>query len=206
MDDIARLRQEIQSDIFDYQILTHCLRDYKKPRDKISQLLKNGILIQIKRGVYVFAPPLRKGLLSLEIVAGMLVQPSYISREYALQQYGLMTERVERVTSMTTRKRRHFDTPVGQFDYYSLSQNRFHVGVRLREVQNEGGYLMATKEKALADWVASLPRIANKEDLQFFLYEESRIEKSSLFPLDQALLEEIAQKYQNNNVSLLLKL
>jgi len=84
MNAVFETRSLIGGEVFDYQILMYCLRKYKKPRDKITQLLANQTLIQIKRGVYVFGPLFRKGLLSLEVAAAMLAQPSYISREYAL--------------------------------------------------------------------------------------------------------------------------
>lgn len=206
MEIIHKLRSLVQGEVFDYQILMDILREYKKPRDKITLLLRDGSIIQLKRGIYVFGPHLRKGTISLEIIAALLVQPSYISKEYALSQYGLLPERVERVTSMTTRKKKHIETPLGTFDYYSLNKKKFGVGVAAREIPGVGGYLFATKEKALVDWIASVPRIKNREDLQFFLYEESRIDESQLLPLDHLLLEKIAESYHDRNVDLLLKL
>ena len=206
MDPIFELRSLVKGEVFDYQILMYCLRTYKKPRDKISLLLKRGVIIQLRRGLYVFGPIFRNGVLSREIIATMLVQPSYISREYALSEYGIFPERVERVTSMTTRKKRHFATFLGEFDYYSLHMDKFSVGVEPREIPQEGGYLIATKEKALADWIAAAPRIPDKHSLEFFLYNESRIEETSLMPLNRRLLEEIAKLYRNRNVDLLLDL
>jgi hypothetical protein len=206
MDIMTELRAAIKTEVFDYQILMHHLRAYKKPRDKLTSLLKGGFIIQIKRGLYVFNPSMRTSLLSLEVISAMLVQPSYISREYALQIYGLLPERVERVTCMTTRKKRHYETPIGQFDYYSLNYEKFGIGVEAKEVPLQGGYLLATKEKALADWVASLPSISDRQALEFLLYQEARIEEGSLFPLNTPLLEEIATVYHNKNVDLLLTL
>jgi hypothetical protein len=206
MDPFIELRSLVKGEVFDYQILMHVFRNYQKPRDKVTRALKNGSIVRIKQGLYAFGPPYRKGLISIEIVAAMLAQPSYISREYALQSYGFFSERVAMVTSMTTRKKKHFATPFGAFEYFSLNQKKFGIGVEAREVPDEGGYLFATKEKALADWIASVPRISDKKMLEFFLYEESRIEKSHLFPLDRNLLAQIAGVYHNHNVDLLLTL
>ena len=203
---IEELRSAINGEVFDYQTVMYFLRSYKKPRDKITQLLRNKSIIKIKKGIYAFGSSHRKSLLSLEIVAALLVQPSYISKEYALDHYGIFPEHVHVVTSMTTRKRKRFSTPLGMFDYYSLSNAKFGVGVEVKELPGEGNYLLATKEKALADWIASVPRIPDVDSLYFFLFEESRIEKSSLFPLKKNLLKTIAFTYQNHNVSLLLKL
>ena len=206
MDIVSEIRSVVSGEIFDYQTLMYCLRGYKKPRDKITLLLANQTLIQIKRGIYAFGPSFRKGLLSLEVTAAMLVQPSYISREYALSRYGLFPERVERVTSMTTRKKKHFETPIGSFDFYSIHCRKFGIGVELKEVEGSGGYLMATFEKALADWIASIPPIADIHALRFFLFEESRIDETALVSLNHPLLEEISQVYRNRNVNLLVQL
>jgi len=202
---IAKLRSLVKGEIFDYDILLYSLSDYKKPRDKITQWLKNGTIIRIKKGLYVFGPLFQQGPISLEILSSLLVQPSYVSKEYALQHYGLMAERVETVTCMTTRKTKVFHTPLGTFDFQSINRNKFSLGVFAQETSN-GGFLLATKEKALADWISSYPMIQDKDTLEFFLYEESRIEKSSLLPLDSALLKEISKIYKNPNVNLLLNL
>lgn len=204
MDPMQELRAHINGEIFDSQILMYYLRKYNKPRDKVALLLKQQAIIQVKKGLYVFGSHYRKGPLFLEIIAGMLVQPSYISKEYALSQYGLLIERVESVTCMTTKKKKQFNTPLGHFDYCSLSQKKFGIGVEMREIPQEGGYLFATREKALADWLASVPPIADTKTLQFFLYEESRIEKTALDGLNQSLLREISKVYRNRNVELLL--
>lgn len=206
MDTILELRSLVKGEIFDSQMLMFCLREYKKPRDKVTQLIKNGSIIQLKKGIYIFGPSFRKGLISLEIAAAMLVQPSYISREYALFQYGILPERVQIITSMTTRKKKQFNTPIGHFDYLSLNHEKFAVGVLVKQIKDEGGYLFATKEKAIADWIAACPPIKDFKTLQFFLYEESRIDDTSLKSLNKSLLKEIVKVYKNQNVKLLLNL
>jgi predicted transcriptional regulator of viral defense system len=206
MDVLTEIRSLVRGEVFDYQMLAYCLRKYKKPRDKITQLLASQKLIQVKRGVYIFGPSYRRGLLSMEVVAGMLVQPSYISREYALQIYGILSERVERITSMTTRKKKHFETPIGVFDFYSIHPRKFGIGVAIKEIEGAGGGLMASLEKALADWLSSIPVIANQDALRFFLFEESRIEEKALRSLNWTLLKEIAVVVQNRNVDLLTQI
>ncbi|MCE5318876.1 MAG: hypothetical protein LLG04_16130, partial [Parachlamydia sp.] len=173
---------------------------------KITRLLANGVIIQIKRGLYAFTPDLQKNPLSLEVVAAALQQPSYISREYALYRYGILTEHAKLVTSMTTRRRKHFDTPVGSFDFYSLHPTKFRIGVEAKEITGVGGYLMATKEKAFADWVASLPTMSHAAVLRSFLFEESRIDPSFINQFNFDLLVEISQVYKNKNVTLLTSL
>ncbi len=207
MNIMQELRSLVASEVFDYQMLMYVLRAYKKPRDKVTALLRGGDIIQVKRGIYVFGEKHRKGLLSLEVVSGMMVQPSYISREYALQRYGLLTERVETMTCMTTRHRKQFDTPIGRFDYAFIGKRKFGIGVISKQsTGEEGGVLYATKEKALADWLATVPLIKDLETFRHFLFVESRIDEKSLFPLDRTLLREIISIYKNSNVNLLNKL
>jgi len=72
-----------------------------RPRDKISDLLKKGTIIRVKKGLYVFGEDNRKKPYSKEILANLIYGPSYISLDYALQYHGLIPERVEAVTSVT---------------------------------------------------------------------------------------------------------
>ncbi|MBP7074664.1 MAG: hypothetical protein KBA81_04690 [Rhabdochlamydiaceae bacterium] len=206
MTTMLKIRALIPGEVFDYQMLMYALKDFKKPRDKVTALLKNEDIIQVKRGLYVFGEAYRRNLLSLEVISGMLVQPSYISREYALKKYGLLIENVETVTCMTIKHKKQFETPIGRFDYVFISKKKFSLGVVSKQYSSEGGVLFATKEKALADWIATFPPIENLKTLHHFLYEESRIDEKTLFPLDQKLIHDIASIYNNPNVTLLTSL
>lgn len=44
---IETIRKRIEHEEFDYQTLLVCLKDYARPRDKISALLKKGLIIRI---------------------------------------------------------------------------------------------------------------------------------------------------------------
>ena len=37
------------------QVVMDLLKDYKRPYDKINELVKQGILIVVKRGIYIVA-------------------------------------------------------------------------------------------------------------------------------------------------------
>ena len=41
------------------QILQNVLRDYRRPYDKLSELIKQEALISIKRGIYIPRPDLK---------------------------------------------------------------------------------------------------------------------------------------------------
>jgi hypothetical protein len=47
------LRSKMTTEEFDYQALMDGLREYDRPRDKITELLRQGAIIRIKKGIYV---------------------------------------------------------------------------------------------------------------------------------------------------------
>ncbi|MBM4332440.1 MAG: nucleotidyl transferase AbiEii/AbiGii toxin family protein [Deltaproteobacteria bacterium] len=51
---IEELRKGIAGEEFDYQALLDGLREYERPRDKITSLLRQGAIILVKKGIYVF--------------------------------------------------------------------------------------------------------------------------------------------------------
>jgi hypothetical protein len=82
--DTLLLRQRIEHEEFDYQILLDALREYSNPRDKISDLLDKGVIIRVKKGLYVFGVQYRRRPIVREILANLIYGPSYLSLEYAL--------------------------------------------------------------------------------------------------------------------------
>ena len=109
------IRQLIESDVFDYAQLIDVLSGYGNVRAKIGRLLASGEIIRIKKGIYTFPEYLRRFPLNPCVLANMIYGPSYVSSDYALSYYGLIPERVELVTSMTTGRPRRFSTLVGNF-------------------------------------------------------------------------------------------
>ena len=77
-----------------------------------------------------------------EYLANLIYGPSYISLDYALSLHGLIPERVETITSVTTRRSRHFDTPFGTFSYRMLNGRRYAVGVLLESADQGGDVLV----------------------------------------------------------------
>ena len=137
MEEITRIRRDITREIFDYQVLTDALSDYSKPRDKITKLLAGGAIVRIKKGLYCFGEGLRRGPVSREQVANLIYGPSYVSLDYALSYHGLIPERVEVVTSVTTRRSRKFETPLGSFSYRML--NTSHRRDRVSDCDSREG-------------------------------------------------------------------
>ena len=99
-----QLRKTIISEEFDYALLSAALSNYSAVRQKINQLLKEKIIVRVKKGLYVFAAEYRTNLVCKETLANLIYGPSYISLEYALGFHGIIPERVEIITSISTKK------------------------------------------------------------------------------------------------------
>lgn len=203
---IEELRRNLDIEEFDYTLLMSHMKDYRKPLDKISRLLRSGDIVRVKKGLYVFGEKYRRGPICLESVANLIYGPSYISLEYALSFHGMIPERVEWVTSMTTQKNKKFKTPIGNFSYQHLHSKKYSVGVYQYQVDKYHYCMMAHKEKALADLLNKMTGIQDHEEMRRYLTEEIRVEEEKLLQLDLNRLRLIADAYKNSRVELLYTL
>jgi hypothetical protein len=202
---IEELRARIEGEEFDYQTLLDSLKQYERPRDKITSLLRQNAIIRVKKGIYIFGPKYARRPFSREILANMIYGPSCISLDFALHYHGLIPERVEAVTSVTSGRGRRFVTPVGLFIYRHVPPAAFPVGID--QVQLEGGrpFLVALPEKALADKIQDDRGIGirNQEDMQRYLIENLRIDVESLHKLRIEVLSNLAERYRSRKLRLL---
>jgi len=199
---IMRIRQKVEGEIFDYQVLMDALAEYRKPRDKITKLLASGMIVRIKKGLYCFGEVFRKEPLSREHMANLIYGPSYVSLEYALSHHGLIPERVEGVTSVTTRRSREFNTPFGTFTYRMLKGSRYAVGAIIETI-GKIPFLVASPEKALVDKVWSDKRFSGLRisDYDAYLTEDLRIDPQGLRGLNRIRLQVIAATYDSAKIN-----
>lgn len=202
----GNIRGSIKTEEFDYESLLQVLSNYKKPRDAITRLLRNESIIRVKKGLYVFGENYRKGFICKESLANLIYGPSYISLEYALSYYGLIPERVEQITSMTTLRSKIFQTPIGMFTYTHLHLRNFAVGITLVEADQRHQFLIATPEKALADRIASHKNLTTTQDVHSFVCEGLRIEEEMVAKFNIPLLEAIERTYQSPPITQLTQL
>lgn len=195
------LRAMVVAEEFDYPLLMNCLKGYSKPRDRVTRWLKSGAITRVKKGLYVFGEKYRRGPICLSSLANLIYGPSYISKEYALAFYGLIPERVELITCMTTQKTKTFITPVGNFSYAHLDLKKYTPGICLKEIDEAHFCLIASPEKALADLIATQKSIASPEELREHLTENMRIDFEALRTLHRQHLKTIAAAYQNKVVT-----
>jgi hypothetical protein len=187
---------------FDYNLLLHALRDYKKPRDKIRGLINDGDIIRVKKGLYVLGREYHNPYNKF-VLANLIYGPSYITAQTALAFWNMIPERVELFISMTMKRKKQFETPVGRFSYLCCPKTAFNIGIQLEDAGDQKFFLIASPEKALCDMTAMQTHISTKREMKEFL-ELMRLDYSVNKDLDLSLLEEIKTGYRRQSIKLLL--
>jgi predicted transcriptional regulator of viral defense system len=176
-------------------ILYSLYSDLKQPKDKVSDLERKGLIIRIKRDLYVVSQKVHGKQISRELVANHLYSPSYVSLETALAYYGLIPERVYSVRSVCTKMHKNYDTPLGHFEFVKASSNYFSIGIRQEIVNDEYAFLIASPEKALCDKIICTPniRIQSVKAMREYLEKDLRIEMSALQNFDVEIIKQCAE-------------
>ena len=76
----------------------------------------------------------------------------------------------------------------------------------MESIDDNTHFLIATREKALADYMARQMSFSNREELLNYLVESMRIDANDIDALKPDLMMQIASLYQNKNVDLLCKI
>jgi hypothetical protein len=186
---------------FDYNLLLQVLKDYKKPRDKIRGLIRNRDIIRVKKGLYVLGEEYDKPYNKF-VLANLIYGPSYITGQTALAFWNMIPERVELIISMTAKRKKKFETPVGGFSYLYCPQKVFNIGVRLEDAGDGKKFLIASPEKALCDMAAMQAHISTNNEMTEFI-ELLRLDLGSSANLDLSLIKTIYNGYRRQSVRLL---
>jgi predicted transcriptional regulator of viral defense system len=154
----------------------------------------------VKKGLYV--PGWQRGEeppVDPLVLSGLIYGPSYVSLESALAYYGLIPERVEAITCITSKREKEFRTPIGRYCYRPVNERVFSCGVRLESAKG-GSYFLAEPEKALCDRIALVRGLSAVRDVDRVLAEDLRIELDAVREFRLPLVEEIAVRYRRKNV------
>lgn len=120
----------------------------------IKYWLKNKELVSLKKGVYILKEKYEKESqkdLYLEYLAGQIISPSYLSVEYVLAKYQILSEPAQAITSITTKITREILSSLNSFRYYSITPKLF-TGYKIKYFFN-APILEAEKSKALFDYL-----------------------------------------------------
>lgn len=201
------LRKIIGREEFDHPILMSALCDYHARDQKINELLKADAIIRVKKGLYAFGPGVRQKGICKESFASLIYGPSCISLEYALSFHGLIPERVETITSVTPKRDKEFNTPIGRFTYRYLSIEKYPHDIELQWIDDDHPILIASPEKALCDYVTlrKLPIIENSVEACAFLESDMRIDRGSWSRFDVRKMLQLNKYYKNQNIVRLIE-
>jgi predicted transcriptional regulator of viral defense system len=129
----------------------------------IKRWIKQGYLIQIKKGMYVtkeYVLNVQDKSSYKEFLANKIKYPSYLSTEYVLQKYSILSDAIYAYTSVTLKSKNTYNNKFGRYMYRSVTRKLF-TGY---EIKDRGEYSIheATKAKALFDYLyLKLYRIKN---------------------------------------------
>ena len=201
------LKNALPLSIFSHEMIYSLLeKSISNVNEKISNLVRNGELIRLKKGFYTFSKLYQTKPINLISVANTLYSPSYVSFDYALSYYGMIPERVSEVTSATSKNEKLFDTPIGRFSYKKVSPEAYSLGIDWIYDDVEGGRFIATAEKALCDKIKYDRGIGTLTQTSMSEYLKYDLRLDITKPLNYELIEIIATAYKSRNLKTLATL
>ncbi|MCH7396541.1 hypothetical protein MM236_01015 [Belliella sp. DSM 107340] len=173
------------------QVILSLLKDYKRPNDKISELIKDGMLIGLKKGLYVPGPKSKIIRPELFLIANHLWGPSYISMETALSYWGMIPERVFETTSVTIKSAKVFKTELGKFSYKKSQLPYYAFGIKTEQLSPRQAVMIASPEKAICDKIVmtSGVNLRSSKQVMEYLTEDLRLEEEVLLKLNVDIID-----------------
>lgn len=153
-----------------HQLLMSLLHDYKRPNDKIHDLIRSGSLIMLKRGLYIVNPVNYGVQPESFLVANHILGPSYVSLDSALSFHGLIPERVFEISSATVKQSRGFTNSMGVYHYVHLPLPYYSFGITNLQLSSQQSVLLASTEKALFDKIITSKGIVIRSLVQAHQY------------------------------------
>jgi len=207
--ELERELKKYPSRIIEHSTISQILSNlgYNRINDKIVQLKNKGILTALKSGLYLYNPVYDEAFVSKEIIANLLLGPSYISFDYALWYHGLIPESVHEVQSATTKRSKSYSTPLGVFSYKQVKKELYNIALEIHDSKG-GNFIIASKEKALCDkvyYTKDIP-IRSKSAMFAFLEDDLRIDLDELVESDIKVFGEYYKVTKSKKIALLQKI
>jgi len=176
-------------------------RTYKDPHHRIQSKVKKKELFPLKRGLYETDPAVPGYVLAHEIVT-----PSYLSFEYALWYYSMIPDRVIVYTSATfcKNKKIEIENSYGTFCYKDIPAEVYPY-YYTQELYGKRSFLIASREKALCDFLSSVSPIRGLRDFKEYLFDGMRLDEDTFHELDFSKIRRIAPLYRKTNLYQLIK-
>lgn len=167
-------------------VILHLLKSYKRPYDKINELVKQQVLLPVKKGLFI--PGAKTTITKPEpfLIANHLWGPSYVSMETALGYWGFIPERVFEISSVTVKSAKTYNTKAGRFSYFHASIPYYSFGIKNIELTKKQTIMIASPEKALCDKIVMTAGILLRSTKQVkdYLLDDLRMDEDSLQKLD----------------------
>lgn len=168
--------------------------NYNNVTKNIDRWEKNGEIIRLRRNLYITNDAYNRYKNNseyLEFLACLIKYPSYLTAEYIMRKYDMLTEATYGYNLATTKTRSTITNKIGTFVYKKIKKELF-TGYEVRSFLS-GEYYVATKAKALFDYLYfrsrlipdSLSKMNLVEDLRLNLEEMSNTDFDEL--LDYAI-------------------
>jgi hypothetical protein len=140
------------------------------------------------------------------VVAAALHWPSHVSLESALSHHGLIPEAALSVASVTARRSRTYDTPLGTFSFTRVPMNDPMAGVRAVKLDRNAWAFVASPIRAIADLLyVRKQEIGDEAEALDFLIRSMRVERGDLEALDWDEGDEVMDSLRSKKTRRLLE-
>jgi hypothetical protein len=199
--DFSRLIKEFTNAPISRHVLLEILRGYKRPNDKISELIQNGELVSLRRGLYVPGPKTDLPKPESFLISNHLRGPSYVSLESALSYWGLIPERTVEISSVTVKTSKKYTTPVGRFGFQQLPLPYYSFGIQSVKLTQNQLALLASPEKAICDKIVLTPNVNLRsiKQARAFLLEDLRMNEDVVRTLNLDIITEWLEEAPKKN-------
>jgi hypothetical protein len=189
-------------------VILHLLKGYKRPFDKINELVRQEILTPVKNGLFI--PGIKTKITKPEpfLIANHLWGPSYVSLESALAYWGYIPERVFEISSVTVKSAKTYLTKAGRFSYLHASLPYYSLGIISISLTKKQTVMIASPEKALCDKIIMTTGILLRSTKQVrdYLLDELRMDEEMLGKLDINEIESwITNSSKKESLQMLVK-
>ncbi len=183
---IRDIIRKMSDQVLTRQLVLSMLTKYRNQNDKIHGLISEGVLLPIRRGLYIAGPEIEGSRPEPALIANHILGPSYVTGDTALSFYGLIPERVYAITSATTRLSTQYQTDAGLFIYKHLPLPYYCFGITSQALTEKQYALMASPQKAVLDKIVCTPGLLIRSRVQAteILFQNLRMNESDLRELN----------------------
>ncbi len=170
-------------------------------RTALYRWMKAGEIIHLKNGVYMtrrFFDLHSSDNDFSEAISSIMIQPSYISLEYILQQSGILTDVTYPVTAITKKNTRVIINKMGTYSYRKIRYSLYfgfslttYFGISIAR---------ASRAKALFDLLIFRPGLDSIGNLWNYLVEDLRLNMDQFSTSDKAEFASIVENSKSKKM------